>query len=118
MDKTNQDTQNMEGRASCLILALLWVLHLASTIETSSVPKENPGKEIIRVGLVFSMNSTIGKMVESCISMAHSDFYGAHPDYSTRLSLLIRDPKDDVVGAALAGKIYTLAGDILDSSCL
>ncbi|XP_056166880.1 glutamate receptor 2.4-like [Syzygium oleosum] len=34
--------------------------------------------------------------------MAHSDFYGAHPDYRTRLSLLVRDPKDDVVGAALA----------------
>ncbi|XP_030517740.2 glutamate receptor 2.8-like [Rhodamnia argentea] len=93
----------MEGQTSCLILALLCFLHLtSSSIETSSVPKENPAKEMIRVGLVFSMSSSRGKMVESCISMAHSDFYGAHPDYRTRLSLLVRDPKDDVVDAASA----------------
>ena len=98
----------MEDQASCLILALLWVLHLASTIESSSVPKKNQEKEKIQVGLVFSMNSTIGKMVESCISMAQSDFYGMHPDYGTRLSLLIRDPKEDVVDAASAGKYMQL----------
>ncbi|XP_030458875.1 glutamate receptor 2.8-like isoform X2 [Syzygium oleosum] len=92
----------MEGQRSCLILALLYFLHLASTIESSGVPKENPAKEMIQIGLIFSMNSTIGRVVESCISMARSDFYGAHPDYRTQLSLLIRDPKDDIVDAASA----------------
>ncbi|KAI6680630.1 hypothetical protein NL676_034511, partial [Syzygium grande] len=93
----------MEGQTSYLSLALLGFLQLASTIDTSSgVPKENPAKEMIPVGLIFSMNSTIGKVVKSCISMAYSDFYDAHPNYRTRLSLLTKDPKDDVVDAASA----------------
>ncbi|KAL3746139.1 hypothetical protein ACJRO7_015143 [Eucalyptus globulus] len=92
----------MEGQTCHLILAMLCFLHQASSIETSGVPEENPAKEMIQVGLVFSMNSSVDKVVESCISMACSDFYDAHPDYHTRLSLLIRDPKDDVVDAASA----------------
>ncbi|XP_039165547.1 glutamate receptor 2.8 [Eucalyptus grandis] len=92
----------MEGQTCRLILAMFCFLHQASSIETSGVPEENPAKEMIQVGLVFSMNSSVDKVVESCISMACSDFYDAHPDYHTRLSLLIRDPKDDVVDAASA----------------
>ncbi|KAK3437758.1 hypothetical protein EUGRSUZ_C02435 [Eucalyptus grandis] len=99
----------MEGQTCRLILAMFCFLHQASSIETSGVPEENPAKEMIQVGLVFSMNSSVDKVVESCISMACSDFYDAHPDYHTRLSLLIRDPKDDVVDAASAGK-YTHSG--------
>ncbi|KAF7849698.1 hypothetical protein BT93_L0374 [Corymbia citriodora subsp. variegata] len=98
----------MEGQRCCLILAMLCFLHLASSIETSGAPEENAAKEMIRVGLVFSMSTSMGKAVESCISMAHSDFYGAHPDYHTRLSLLVRDPKDDIVDAASAGKYMLL----------
>ncbi|XP_056166787.1 glutamate receptor 2.8-like isoform X2 [Syzygium oleosum] len=100
--KHNQDTQDMEGQISYLSLALLCCLHLASAIETSSVIKENPAKEMIRVGLVYSRNSTIGKVVMSCTSMALSDFYGVHPHYRTRLSLQFRYPEDDVVDAASA----------------
>ncbi|KAF8035517.1 hypothetical protein BT93_C1520 [Corymbia citriodora subsp. variegata] len=67
-----------------------------------SVHKENPRKQSIQVGLVHNMNSTAGKVVASCISMALSDFYGAYSNYRTRLSLHIKDPKDDVVDAASA----------------
>ncbi|XP_030458971.2 glutamate receptor 2.1-like [Syzygium oleosum] len=108
----------MEGQTSYLSLALLGFLQLASTIDTSTgVPKENPAKEMIQVGLIFSMNSTIGKVVKSCISMACSDFYDAHPNYRTRLSLLTKDPKDDVVDAASAvwdlmenGEVHAILG--------
>lgn len=98
----------MEGQTCSLILALVCFLHQASSIETSGVPEENPAKEMIQVGLVFSMNSPMGKVVESCISMAHSEFYGTHPDYRTRLSLLVRNPKDNVVDAASTGKYMHL----------
>ncbi|KAL3746135.1 hypothetical protein ACJRO7_015139 [Eucalyptus globulus] len=97
----------MEGQICYLILALICLLHQASSIETSGVPEENLAEEMIQVGLVSSKNSSVGK-VESCLSMARSDFYGMHPDYCTRLSLLIRDPKDDVVDAASAGKYMRL----------
>ncbi|KAF8035510.1 hypothetical protein BT93_C1515 [Corymbia citriodora subsp. variegata] len=57
---------------------------------------------MIQVGLVHNMSSTAGKLVASCISMAHSDFYDAHPDYRTQLSIQVRDVADDTVDAASA----------------
>ncbi|KAK3437754.1 hypothetical protein EUGRSUZ_C02432 [Eucalyptus grandis] len=69
-------------------------------METFGVPEENPAKEMIQVRLVHSMNSTVGKVMVSCISMALSDFYGVHADYHTRLSLHVRDPEDDTMDAA------------------
>ncbi|KAL3746136.1 hypothetical protein ACJRO7_015140 [Eucalyptus globulus] len=73
-------------------------------METFGVPKENPAKEMIQVRLVHSMNSTVGKVMVSCISMALSDFYGVHADYHTRLSLHVRDPEDDTIDAASVSK--------------
>ncbi|XP_018722008.2 glutamate receptor 2.8 [Eucalyptus grandis] len=102
IDENNQETLNMGAQTSYSILALISFLGLASTLETSSVPKENPAKKMIQVGLVHNMNSTHGKVVMSCISMALFDFYDVHTHYHTRLSLHIRDPEDDVVDAALA----------------
>ncbi|XP_056166355.1 glutamate receptor 2.1-like [Syzygium oleosum] len=92
----------MDGLTSYLILALISFLPVASTIETASVPGENPAKEMIRVGLVHNRNSIAGKMVTSCIFMALSDFYRTHPNYHTRLSIQVRDPADDIVDAASA----------------
>ena len=58
---------------------------------------------MIRVGVVLDLNSTVGKVAESYILMAVSDFYAVNANYRTRLSLFTRDSKDDVVGAACAG---------------
>ena len=58
---------------------------------------------VIRVGVVLDLNSTVGEMAASYISMAVSDFYAVHANYQTRLTLFTRDSKDDVVGAACAG---------------
>jgi hypothetical protein len=54
---------------------------------------------VIRVGVVLDLNSTVGEMAESYISMAVSDFYVVNANYQTRLTLFTRDSKDDVVGA-------------------
>jgi ionotropic glutamate receptor len=61
------------------------------------------GKVIIRVGVVLDLNSAVGKMAESCISAAVNDFYARNADYRTRISLVTRDSKGDVVTAASAG---------------
>ena len=58
---------------------------------------------VVRVGIVLDLNSTVGKVAESYILMAVSDFYAVNANYRTRLSLFTRDSKDDVVGAACAG---------------
>ena len=61
------------------------------------------GKVIIRVGVVLDMNSAVGKTAKSCISAAVNNFYARNADYRTRISLVTRDSKGDVVTAASAG---------------
>ncbi|RVW72738.1 Glutamate receptor 2.7 [Vitis vinifera] len=56
----------------------------------------------VKVGVVLNMDTWLGKMGLSCISMALSDFYASHGHYKTRLVPEIRDSKRDVVGAAAA----------------
>ncbi|KAI7989910.1 Glutamate receptor 2.7 [Camellia lanceoleosa] len=56
----------------------------------------------VNVGVVLDMNTWVGKMGLSCITMALSDFYASHGHYRTRLLLNTRDSKNDVVGAAAA----------------
>lgn len=55
--------------------------------------------EIIPIGAVLDLNSTVGEMAESCISMAVSDFYAVNADFKTRLALFTRDSSSDVVAA-------------------
>ncbi|KAK2991636.1 hypothetical protein RJ640_017220, partial [Escallonia rubra] len=56
----------------------------------------------VNVGVVLDMDTWLGKMGLSCITMALSDFYASHSNYKTRLVLNTRDSKRDVVGAAAA----------------
>ncbi|KAJ4959376.1 hypothetical protein NE237_026487 [Protea cynaroides] len=57
---------------------------------------------LFHVGLVLDLKSEVGEMAESCISMALSDFYNVHTNYSTRLELHTVDSGGDSVGAASA----------------
>ncbi|KAL5730828.1 hypothetical protein ACHQM5_003619 [Ranunculus cassubicifolius] len=63
--------------------------------ETSSVIPVN-------VGVILDMDSWVGKLSNSCIYMAISDFYSMHPEYKTKLVLHTRDSKSDAVGAVFA----------------
>jgi ionotropic glutamate receptor len=59
--------------------------------------------EIIPIGVVLDLNSTVGEMAESCMSMAVSDFYALNVDFKTRLALFTRDSSSDVVAATSSG---------------
>ncbi|KAI3449164.1 hypothetical protein Pfo_005829 [Paulownia fortunei] len=55
------------------------------------------------VGVILdfdSVDSPVGRIGMSCLSMAHSDFYSIHGNYKTRLVLHVRDSNDSVVDAA------------------
>ncbi|KAI4356976.1 hypothetical protein L6164_000952 [Bauhinia variegata] len=67
--------------------------------------------ELIPIGVVLDTNSSVGTVAQSCISMAHLDFYERHPNYRTKLDLRIRDSENDVVTAASAGNISFLLLD-------
>ncbi|GMY35461.1 glutamate receptor 2.8-like [Fagus crenata] len=86
---------NLKFLFSFIILFLL--------ISTSLGGKQSMADvNVIRVGVVLDLNSTVGEMAASYISMAVSDFYAVNANYQTRLTLFTRDSKDDVVGAACA----------------
>ncbi|KAJ7955737.1 Glutamate receptor [Quillaja saponaria] len=59
-------------------------------------------KELIPIGIVLDLNSSVGSLAESYISMAHSDFYTLNAHYQTRLSLVMRNSENDAVTAASA----------------
>ena len=58
----------------------------------------------ISVGVVLDLESLVGRTSEPSISLALEDFYISHPDYNTRLRLLFRDSKKDIIVAASEGK--------------
>ncbi|TYI87875.1 hypothetical protein E1A91_D04G166300v1 [Gossypium mustelinum] len=56
-------------------------------------------KKVVHVGVNLDVNSPVGSVANACISMAISDFYGAHPNFRTRLSPHHRN-SDDALAAA------------------
>ncbi|PIA28576.1 hypothetical protein AQUCO_06800023v1, partial [Aquilegia coerulea] len=56
----------------------------------------------INVGVILDLETWVGKVSNSCMYMAISDFYAIHGDYKTRLVLHSRDSKSDIVGAVFA----------------
>ncbi|KAL8093888.1 hypothetical protein AgCh_035681 [Apium graveolens] len=65
--------------------------------------------EKIKVGLLLDLDSSLGKMVESCTKMASSDFYKSHPNYRTRL--VFRTKNSHGVLDAASGALELLKND-------
>ncbi|KAB2035609.1 hypothetical protein ES319_D04G164100v1 [Gossypium barbadense] len=59
-------------------------------------------KKVVHVGVILDVNSPVGSVAKACIPMAISDFYAAHPNFRTRLSLHHRN-YDDALAAAFTG---------------
>ncbi|KAH7865526.1 hypothetical protein Vadar_007794 [Vaccinium darrowii] len=68
--------------------------------QTSSSHTNNATAVVFNVGVVLDLDSVVGRVGQSCLSMALSDFYSLHPNYTTRLSLHVRDSKGQVLDAA------------------
>ncbi|KAK9001141.1 hypothetical protein V6N11_082932 [Hibiscus sabdariffa] len=54
--------------------------------------------KLVHIGVILDLNSPVGSVANACIPMAISDFYAAHPNFRTRLSLHLRS-SHDVLGA-------------------
>ncbi|KAL8223586.1 hypothetical protein R6Q57_019061 [Mikania cordata] len=59
-------------------------------------------KTQIQIGVILDMNSSTGKMMNTCISIAIRDFYRKHADYTTEILPYYRDSKQDDVEATSA----------------
>jgi ionotropic glutamate receptor len=62
----------------------------------------------IHVGLILNLDSLVGKVARTSVSLAVEDFYATHTNYSTKLVLHIRDSMASDVQAASAGMCSTV----------
>ncbi|XP_043710312.1 glutamate receptor 2.8-like [Telopea speciosissima] len=60
----------------------------------------NSNTSLFHVGVVLDLKSKMGEIAESCISMALSDFYEIHANYTTRIMLHAMDSEQNVVVSA------------------
>ncbi|KAL4347311.1 hypothetical protein GQ457_17G005500 [Hibiscus cannabinus] len=77
-------------------LACFFVLCLSGGGMMDKLAETN---KLVHVGVILDLSSLVGSVANACIPMAVSDFYAAHPNFRTRLSLHLRS-SDDVLGAA------------------
>ncbi|KAL0340029.1 UNVERIFIED_CONTAM: Glutamate receptor 2.8 [Sesamum radiatum] len=54
---------------------------------------EQTRASVVPIGVVLDLDSPLGTMADVCMEMAVSDFYAAHPNYSTRLRLHTKNAK-------------------------
>ncbi|KAK3018305.1 hypothetical protein RJ639_002923, partial [Escallonia herrerae] len=58
------------------------------------------GSSEFQVGVVLDLDSPVGSTGLTYLSMAHSDFYSAHSNYTTKLVLRVSDSRGNVIDAA------------------
>ncbi|XP_078150470.1 glutamate receptor 2.7-like [Carex rostrata] len=80
--------------------ALMFLLHV---ILFSVVTAQNSNKQI-PIGVILDLDTLVGKMAQTSITVASEDFYTLHSNYSTRLVLYTRDSNKENVKAALAAQ--------------
>ncbi|CAN4089250.1 unnamed protein product [Withania somnifera] len=85
-----------------LIQLLAFSLWICSSFSNSQRSFQNRTSNF-QVGVILDLESVVGSMGLSCMSMALSDFYSIHSNYSTRLSLHVRNSQGQVIEAAAAG---------------
>ncbi|KAK8569957.1 hypothetical protein V6N13_002665 [Hibiscus sabdariffa] len=77
-----------------LVIFLLSLLNPLSA-NVNNINDSTSEKVRVHVGVIVDMQSWVGKIVDSCISMAISDFYGRKSHHRTKLVLHTRDSEGD-----------------------
>ncbi|CAL5361045.1 unnamed protein product [Camellia sinensis] len=90
----------MQNPSRCSLLVLVVGLLLMSFFIVP-MASQNDSAIKVDVGLILDTETTVGKMSQTCMSMALEDFYVTH-NYTTRIVLQTRYSKGDVVEAASA----------------
>ncbi|XP_078150465.1 glutamate receptor 2.7-like [Carex rostrata] len=80
--------------------------------QNTSTSAKNNVRDIVKVGVILDTSSWNGGISWSCMQLALEDFYASNPDYTTRISFVLRDlksgnasrpdPNGDVFAAAVA----------------
>ncbi|KAG5538087.1 hypothetical protein RHGRI_025243 [Rhododendron griersonianum] len=92
-----------EHQRYCSQLFVLLVLFIISLYVVPISGKNGSGLIEVDVGVILDADHMVGKVSQTCISMALEDFYALNQNHSTtRIVLHKRDSKGDVVEAASA----------------
>ncbi|KAK6163968.1 hypothetical protein DH2020_000832 [Rehmannia glutinosa] len=94
----------MKTQACMFWLLLLGFLSQSYVDEQKDLQPDHGDKIIANIGVIVDMGSWEGKVAQSCITMAVSDFNNLNRGYRTRIALHVRDSKGDSlhsIGAAL-----------------
>ncbi|KAI3932708.1 hypothetical protein MKW98_012679 [Papaver atlanticum] len=83
-----------------ILFIYLLCLPRESTLVNAQNSSEATTITTVDVGLILDLDTWVGKMGQSCVSMALSDFYSSNPTYKTRLVLHTRDSNKDIIDAA------------------
>ncbi|KAK9222840.1 hypothetical protein WN944_011280 [Citrus x changshan-huyou] len=92
----------LKGRKQAFFSSLILLLiHLCPSCSEHKKVKNytSLNADEVHVGVILDMRSWAGKISNSCISMAISDFYALNTHYKTRLVLHSRDSKGDPLHA-------------------
>lgn len=89
----------------------VWFFFLLFNFAAAHIATGGEHKEL-HVGVILDLDSLVGKIARTSISLAMEDFYAAHGHYNTRLVLHIRDSKTDDLQAASDGT-YSMNNYIL-----
>ncbi|KAK6927704.1 Receptor, ligand binding region [Dillenia turbinata] len=81
------------------LLVLSFSLSILFTSDTRVVA-QNTTIIPVNIGVVLDLDTSVGRIGLSCITMSVSDFYASHGHYKTRLNLNVRNSKEDAVSAA------------------
>ncbi|KAL4558534.1 hypothetical protein LXL04_036735 [Taraxacum kok-saghyz] len=69
------------------------------SFQTLLIAHKDPSYKEVQVGVILDMETRVGKVVYSSITMAISDFYTANPHYKTRIVVNTRDTKGEPLRA-------------------
>ncbi|KAL8055716.1 hypothetical protein ABFX02_04G073800 [Erythranthe guttata] len=84
----------MKIQSFVLWLLLFGIFHSHSYVvddDDNMVSHNNGENNVINVGLIVDMESWVGKVIQSSITMALSEFYNLNNGCSTRIALHVRD---------------------------
>jgi glutamate receptor, ionotropic, plant len=93
----------------------LFFLISPHVLEAQNTTSERNNVTDVKVGVILDTSSWNGGISWRCMQMALENFYAAYPNYTTRISLVLRDLKSnhldhtdddadgDAFGAAVAG---------------
>ncbi|KAL6606033.1 hypothetical protein ACP70R_041686 [Stipagrostis hirtigluma subsp. patula] len=86
--------------AAVSLLLVAGGLHVAAAAAAAATTMA--GTVPVHVGVILDLATALGKKSLLSVEMALEDFYAAHPDFTTRVRLHVRDSDRDVVAAASA----------------